>query len=139
MGLIRSGMTDLTVYDDEKLTAYLWPVLREMIKTAIENGQNLIIEGCYVPFDWVKDFDDTYLPYIRCRWLIMTRQYIETHHTEIRTHANAIERRLDNEGPDMVDMIRDNARNLALCRVHGCEYVLIDGEYPTELWEEVLP
>ena len=52
MGLIKSGQTELTPYDDDKLTAYLWNILKEMIKTAIENGQNLIIEGCYIPFDW---------------------------------------------------------------------------------------
>ena len=40
MGLIRSGNTDLTpLSDDEKLTEYLWPIVREMIKTAIENKQ----------------------------------------------------------------------------------------------------
>ncbi|MBO4604281.1 MAG: AAA family ATPase, partial [Clostridiales bacterium] len=47
MGLIRSGYTDLTPDDDDELTSYLWPVVREMIKTAVENCQNVIIEGCY--------------------------------------------------------------------------------------------
>ena len=58
MGLIRSGNTELTpMSDDLALTKYLWPIIREVIKTAIENGQNLIIEGCYIPFDWQTDFD----------------------------------------------------------------------------------
>ena len=62
MGLIRSGNTTLTpMSDDEDLTAYLWPIVREMIKTAIENRQNLIVEGCYIPFDWEKDFSAEYL------------------------------------------------------------------------------
>ena len=52
MGLIRSGQTALTPEDDRELTAYLWPIVREMVKTAIENRQNLIVEGCYIPFDW---------------------------------------------------------------------------------------
>ena len=56
MGLIRSGNTHLTPMDDEELTLYLWPILREMIKTVIENRQNLIIEGCYIPFDWRQSF-----------------------------------------------------------------------------------
>ena len=38
--------------------AYLWPIVREMIKTAIENNQNLIVEGCYIPLDWRQDFDE---------------------------------------------------------------------------------
>ena len=58
MGLIRSGNTELTPEDDEALTGYLWPIIREIVKTAIENKQNLIIEGCYIPFDWRRDFED---------------------------------------------------------------------------------
>lgn len=61
MGLIRSGNTKLTTQDDDQLTPYLWPIVREMIKTAIENRQNIIVEGCYIPFDWRKDFDQEYL------------------------------------------------------------------------------
>ena len=38
MVLIRSGNTDLTPEDDSALTEYLWPIVREMAKTAIENG-----------------------------------------------------------------------------------------------------
>ena len=30
-------------------------------------------------------------------------------------------------------LIRDNAENLARCREHGCEVLLIDGEYQVEL------
>ena len=57
MGLIRSGNTTLTpMSDDNELTEYLWPIVREMIKTTIENKQNLIVEGCYIPFDWQNDF-----------------------------------------------------------------------------------
>ena len=52
MGLIRSGQTQLTPCDDAELTPYLWSIVKEMIKTAIENRQNLIVEGCYIPFDW---------------------------------------------------------------------------------------
>ena len=58
MGLIRSGQTNLSPEDDAELTEYLWPIVREMVKTAIENDQNLILEGCYLPFDWKKEFDD---------------------------------------------------------------------------------
>ena len=45
MGLIRSGCTSLSPEEDSELTRYLWPILREIIKTALENQQNLIIEG----------------------------------------------------------------------------------------------
>ena len=133
MGLIRSGNTALTPMDDDKLTDYLWPIVREMVKTAIENGQNLIVEGCYIPFDWKKDFDEAYLAQMQCRFLIMSRRYIETHVADIRSNANAIEQRLDDSDLDMEYLIRENERNLAQCKAHGCDYILIDDEYEINL------
>ncbi len=56
MGLIRSKKTKLTPEDEDELTEYLWPIVREMIKTAIENIQNLTVEGCYIPLNWADDF-----------------------------------------------------------------------------------
>ena len=77
MGLIRSGNTELTPMDDTELVEYLWPIVREMIKTAIENKQNLIVEGCYIPFDWQKDFDSKYLESIKYYCLVMSEEYIK--------------------------------------------------------------
>ena len=77
MGLIRSGNTELTPEDDEALTGYLWPIIREIVKTAIENKQNLIIEGCYIPFDWRRDFEERFICHA------MSENYIENHFGEI--------------------------------------------------------
>ena len=129
MGLIRSGNSNLTPMDDDKLTDYLWPIVQEMIKTAIENGQNLIVEGCYIPFDWEKDFDEGYRKEIRYVCLIMSRRYIETHFVDIKNHANDIEDRMDDSGLDAQELIRENERNLVLCKEFGCECILIDDEY----------
>lgn len=135
MGLIRSGQTELTPMDDDKLTPVLWPIIREMVKTAIENKQNLIVEGCYIPFDWQKDFDEAYLEHIRYCCLIMTRNYIERHFADIRDHADDIEARLDDSGLNPESLIRENEQNLALCKQHGCRYILIDGEYGIDIVE----
>ena len=129
MGLIRSGNTALTPMDDEKLTDYLWPIVREMVKTAIENEQNLIVEGCYIPFGWQKDFAPEYLCHIRYRCLIMSRKYIESHFEDICSHGCAIEQRLDDSGLDMNELIRENEQNLRLCKEKGCDYVLLDEAY----------
>ena len=62
MGLIRSGYCPLTPEsNDADLTAYLWPIVREIIKTAIENHQRLVVEGCYIPFDYRSSFESRYL------------------------------------------------------------------------------
>ena len=123
MGLIRSGQTDLTPMDDDLLTAYLWPIVREMVKTAIENDQSMIVEGCYIPFEWAKDFPPDYLRHIRYRCLIMSEAYIRANFQRIRDFANAIEHRLDDSDLSADELIRDNNQNLQLCKEHGCEYL----------------
>ena len=133
MGLIRSGNTDLTPMDDDKLTDYLWPIVREMVKTAIENGQHLIVEGCYIPFDWQKDFPPEYLCHIRYRCLIMTRCYIEAHFDEIRSHGCDIVHRLDDSSLNKDSLIRDNENALRLCQENNCDYILLDDSYSIEL------
>ncbi len=130
MGLIRSENTELTpMSDDKDLTAYLWPVVREMIKTAIENKQNLIVEGCYIPFDWQKDFGSEYLESIRYYCLIMSERYIRNHFTDIKDYANTIEKRLDDEWCTMGSVLEDNAEVLSLAQKHNVNYILIDDKY----------
>ena len=106
MGLIRSGMCPLTPEStDEALTAVLWPVVREIVKTAVENGQSLTVEGCY----------------------------IRTRFDTIQTHANAIERRKDDSFCTMELLLAENRRNLEACRRRGLPYYLIDGPYAPPL------
>lgn len=133
MGLIRSGNTALTVFDDDKMTEYLWPIAREMVKTAIENSQNLILEGCYIPHSWAADFPEEYRKQIRAVWLIMTPEYIRRNFDSIRSHACAIEQRMDDSGLCPEELIRDNLQNLEQCRKYNCEYILIDEDYQIPL------
>ncbi len=129
MGLIRSGNTELIPMDDAELTEYLWPIVREMIKTAIENKQNLIIEGCYIPFDWQKDFDSKYLEKIKYYCLIMAEEYIRNHFDDIKKYANVIENRLDDEWCTTDSVLADNAEILALAQKHNVNYILIEDKY----------
>ena len=133
MGLIRSGQTALTPMDDGKLTDYLWPIVREMVKTAIENRQNLIVEGCYIPFDWQKDFEQAYLENIRYCCLVMSNQYIKAHFADIQSHARVIENRLDDTWLNPEALIAENSQNLAQCIAYGLPYILIDREYEVDL------
>lgn len=133
MGLIRSGYTNLTPEsDDGDLTGYLWPVVREMVKTAIENKQNLIVEGCYIPFDWAKSFEKDYLAYIKYRCLVMSESYIRSHYDDIKKYANTVENRLDDADCTIETLLRDNQETLRLCQAFGAEILLIDGEYQVD-------
>ena len=130
MGLIRSGNTELTpMSDDEDLTAYLWPIVREMIKTAVENNQNLIVEGCYIPFDWAADFEQEYLENIKYYCLVMTAEYIRRHFDDIKKYANVVENRLDDAWCTLERVLEDNAEMLALAQKHDVNYILIQDAY----------
>ena len=133
MGLIRSGNTELTpLSDNSELTSYLWPIVREMVKTAIENKQNLIVEGCYIPFGWADDFDKEYLENIRYYCLVMSENYIMKHFDDIKAYANIIESRLDDDCT-LESVLKDNAEILSLVQKHNLNYILIDDSYDFEI------
>ena len=132
MGLIRSGYTKLTPEEDNALTDFLWPIIREIIKTAIENGQNLIIEGCYIPFDWSKDFENEYLSHIKYYCLIMSKDYIKNHFDDIKGYSNVIENRLSDECT-METVLEDNAQFLELAQRYKINYVLIEDKYEIDI------
>ena len=129
MGLIRSGNTELTPMDDNELTEYLWPIVREMIKTAIENKQNLIVEGGYIPFDWQKDFGSEYLENIKYYCLVMSEEYIRNYFSDIKKYANVIENRLDDEWCTMESVLSENAQMLEFAKKYNVNYILIDNKY----------
>lgn len=130
MGLIRSGLCPLRPTDEEDaLTAFLWPVAREMIKTCLENKQNLIVEGCTIPFDFARDFSPEQLRKIRFYCLAFTPAYIRTHYGDILGHANDIEARLGGDDWTPERLIAANERNLARCRARGYRPVLMDKAY----------
>ena len=133
MGLIRSGQTSISVSDDEHLTQYLWSIVREIIKTAIENGQNLVVEGCYIPFDWKKDFGNEYLSEIKYYCLIMSKNYIQTHFSDVLANENVVEKRLIGGDLTQERLLAENERNLQLCKKHGLNYILIDNEYKVDI------
>ncbi|MBU9745482.1 AAA family ATPase [Lachnospiraceae bacterium ASD3451] len=133
MGLIRSGNTKLTPEDGAKLTDYLWPIVREIIKTALENHQNLIVEGIYIPFDWQEDFGSEYLKEIRFYCLVMTESYIENHFADIKKYANVIEKRLDDTCCTKDSVLRENSFYLEMCKKYNCNCILIDDRYHVDI------
>ena len=140
MGLIRSGNTELTpLSDDETLTAYLWPIVRETVKTAIENDQNLIVEGCYIPFDWRQDFDKRYLPSIRFICLAMTDEYIKSHFDAIKIHESDIESRLIENDISLDGLIAKNQRMITGFQDAEEQVVLIKSDYEQSITKLLTP
>ena len=129
MGLIRSGYSDMSVEDDDRITATVWPIIVEMIKTTIENRQNMVVEGCYIPYDWKNSFEEEYLEHIRSIYLVMSADYIRNCFEDIMQYASVIEDRGEDMCWTMEDLIRDNEQVLKAAKAHGCNYVLIDKKY----------
>lgn len=128
MGLIRSGNADIGVEDDEAMTDYLWPITREIIKTAIENEQDLIVEGVYVPDFWIADFEDSHLQHIRFTCLVMSESYIINNFESIKNHAEIVEKRLSDD-LDKDTLIKENQKFLDMCENNLYPYQYIEGDY----------
>lgn len=112
------------------MTGYLWPIVVEMIKTAIENEQHLTVEGIYIPCDWKKDFPPAYAKSIRAFFLVMSETYIRTHFDTIRIHADAMEKRKFPQDLTMEKLMDDNLAIKKACDQADQDIVWIDEEYP---------
>lgn len=134
MGLIRSGNTKLTpISDDADLTAYLWPIVCEIIKTAIENKQNLVVEGCYIPFNWKDYFQKEYLDNIKHYCLVMSEKYIRKNFADIKKYASVIENRVDDSYCTLESVLEDNKDVLSLAKKYKINYILIDDDYKIDI------
>lgn len=134
MGLIRSGYTDLTpMSSDRELTELLWPIVRDMIRTVIENQQNLIVEGCYIPEDWSKDFEEVYLGQIRFYCIAMSESYIRAHFDEIKKYANVIGKRLDDSSCTLESMLEEQEQMAHSLSRYGAEVLWVDDRYELDV------
>lgn len=104
MGFIRTNKTNLTTEDDYEMRYFLWPFAAEVIKTAVENKQNLILEGCYIPKEWKESFTEDYLKEIRGVFLVMSEEYLRNNFDSVCSKASVIESRIDDE-PDIERLI----------------------------------
>lgn len=129
VGLIRSGNTDFTAENDDELLGYLWSITREIIKTSIENKQDLIVEGFYIPFDWRQDFYEQYLQVIRFICLAMSDEYINRHFCDIIKHRCKLEARADDSYSTIDKARKDNRRIIEGYRKSGKHITLITSNY----------
>lgn len=135
MGLYRSntdcGFTPES--DREIIEGKLWPIIREMIKTAIENNQHMIIEGCYLFPERLKEFDEEYLCFIIPVFMGFTANYVKNNfHTGIIAHRSDIEQRGYDEDRSIEQIIAGNAALQEKCRAESIDFFEIDGDYETD-------
>jgi len=140
MGLYRSGFDyGFTPESKDKvITAKLWPIIKGIIMTNIENSQNIIIEGCYFPEN-INELDKEYLNKTIFLYIIFSEQYIRKNLIEkIIGNRNIIE----NRGSDMESIIEymemekyilENKNNKEKCKNNGTKYFEIKENYEKEV------
>ncbi len=118
--------TGKTLFAQKLLEKYHYPSLS---LDHLKMGLIRIIEGCCIPFDWEKDFDDRYRTQIKYRCLIMSEKYLLNHYQDVPAFENSMEKRRFDAFLSLQALIRENAENLKMCQAYGLDYILIDEEY----------
>lgn len=133
MGLIR-GLPGcpFTEEEDDKAEVFLWPILRGIIMTAIENDQNIILEGCYIPPEKLSDFPSDYLPFIIPYYLCFSEAYLRAHFDLLKSHQSDIEHRGEDDRPPE-RFIKESLRVAQRAAEAGAKCFVIDGDYEREL------
>jgi putative acetyltransferase len=133
MGLIRgSKYCDFSVTDsDKELTYKLWPIVKGIIMTNIENGQHIIIEGCYLPQEHINDFEPNYLKEIIAFYMGFSKDYIEKYFDSgIIKHRNKIEQKIFDENYMNKDnFIKLHLQVKELCIKNNAKFFEISNDY----------
>ena len=138
MGLFRSnndyGFTPDS--EDKIIIEKIWPIIKGIIMTNIENNQNIIIEGCYFPESF-NDLNKEYLNKVIIFYLIFSENYIRKNFLEkIIVNRNIIENRgyyLNYLNDFIEKYILENKNNKEKCERNGIKYFEIEEDYEYEM------
>jgi putative acetyltransferase len=137
MGIIRgSKYCDFSATDgDIELTYKLWPIVKGIIMTNIENRQNIIIEGCYLPPEHINDFDPNYLKHIISLYIGFSKDYIEKHFDSgIIEHRSEIEQKeYDDFYMNKDNFIKLHAQIKEHCKKNNAKFFEINDDYAGEM------
>lgn len=136
MGLYRGdkhcGFTPLD--DTEVIGNNLWPILKGIIMTNIENGQHIIIEGCYILPHYLKELDINYSEKIIPIFMGFSTNYIQQNfESKIKIYRNTIEFRKCPEERTMDELIKEHYEFKKQCLQSGVKYFEIENDYDNEI------
>lgn len=132
MGIFRSnpdcGFTPLD--SDEHIAGYLWPIIREMAYTYIENGQDMVIEGCYILPEHVHDIGEKYRDDIKFVFVGFSEKYIQQRfETDIIKYKGIAEKR-EAEDERSIDVFVKGHMDLAQrAKRNNVPYYTIEEDY----------
>lgn len=122
-GFTPEGNADLI---EEKL----WPIVRGIIMTVIENRQSLVIEGCYLYPQRLRELGPEYTARIIPVFMGFSAEYVrENYHCGIIGHRSEIELREYAEERTAEQMIVEQEFWKTMCESEGARYFELDGDY----------
>lgn len=136
MGLIRANINcRFTQYDSDRLIAEkIWPILKGIIMTNIENKQNIIIEGCYLFPDLIRELGKEYLEQIIFITIIFSPDYIKNNfELKIIRYRSVIENRLYQENRPISYFIKEHQELKKECIENNLTYFEINKDYEEEI------
>lgn len=136
MGLIRgSKYCDFSATDsDDEIAMKLWPVIKGIIMTNIENGQSIIIEGCYLPPESIKNFEAEYLNQIIAVYIGFSKNYLDKHFISgIIEHRSEIEQRDIDDYMNPDNFIKLHTQLKARCEMNHAQFFEINDNYEEEM------
>ncbi len=136
MGLIRgSKYCDFSATDsDDEISNKLWPIVRGIIMTNIENGQHIIIEGCYLPPKHIKDFEPEYLEQIVALYIGFSKDYLKKHFDSgIVGHRSEIEQKDYDDYMNRDNFIKLHSQSKEICKKNNMKFFEINDDYVGEM------
>ncbi len=132
MGLFRADNNCGFTPDDynEIIEEKLWPILKGIIETNIENEQSLIIEGCYISPRRVNEFAADCRKHIIPVFMGFSNEYLENNFASgVLKHRSIIERRTEAEERKLGWFIEANEKIKKQCAMNGIRYFEINSDY----------
>ncbi len=132
MGIYRSNLENQFSPGDseEKVAKHIWPTIREIIKTAIENNQNLIVEGVYIYPKFLKEFDANYRDSIIPIFFAFSTKYISNNFQKnIIEYRNIIESRLEKENRNIDYFKSVHKKFIKKCKKNNQKCFVVDNSY----------
>jgi putative acetyltransferase len=139
MGMVRSDPDcHFSPLDSgETIGRHMWPFLKAVIQTNIENNHSIILEGFQLQPEWVTDFTEEYQKHIIPVFIGFSEQYLRSNLvSNIRKHRHVVERR-ENEALNIESLITQHLRLKSECVKHQVTHFEIDESYESSM-ERVL-
>lgn len=141
MGIYRgTSSCGFTPMDStEMIGDKLWPIIKGIIMTNIENNQNLIIEGCYILPHYLMGFEENYRDKIISVFLGFSTRYIqENYESRILKNRSVIEDRGELKAEDkseftIQEYIKGNEKFRIECNKYGENFFEIRSNYEEEI------